>query len=320
MSHNTFGPTDFIAASTNEALSLDQIVPQDSIETQLESARWGAYGPVFGEPENDLLALSALLTISYFYPQKTRETKEISVAQDQDFWTDPVFIEAFVQGLETGTTPELPPAVTPEAPGELAPITARTDTVSLDQATSVFFTQFANPKWNRNGKPFSEDCGPASLAMAEKLFGKPPPDLAAGETDPEKWIDQTRLAMTGNLNNVGTSSKQVMAGAEKAGLKGEYVHSMDEIDQALASGKPIVLAGNPGGYVDALGFTAKDYATNGKGSLFRGPHWILVLPGTEGQIIVNDPACRNGPIILNRELLHAYFSGKGGGVGIALSA
>lgn len=181
---------------------------------------------------------------------------------------------------------------------------------------AFFFTQFADPKWNPNGKPWSEDCGPAALAMAMKRFGKLPD--GADPNNPESLINGSRLAMTGNLDNVYTTTDQVVAGAHAVGLKADKVNSIGAVDQALSQGRMVVLAGDPGGYIDDFHWTASDYATDGNGGLYRGGHFILVVGKDGDNYIVNDPACKDGPIELTPAQLTAYFNGPDGAEGVAV--
>lgn len=190
--------------------------------------------------------------------------------------------------------------------------------ITLPEAEKFFFTQFAHPKWNKNGKPRSEDCGPASLAMAMKYFGKAPPGHDLRTSTDEDLINASRVAMTGRLKNEGTDTQEVLKGARVAGLKANNLHSFNEVDTALDAGRMVVLTGSPGGFTRDLHFNANDYATNGKGGLFNGPHSILVVSGNGKDYVVNDPACKRGPIKLTKAQLLEYFRGPGGGGAVAV--
>ncbi|HEY9786511.1 MAG TPA: hypothetical protein V6D17_13975, partial [Candidatus Obscuribacterales bacterium] len=94
-----------------------------------------------------------------------------------------------------------------------------------------FFTQFRDAKWNPNGPARSNNCGPASLAMALRAFGK------AGDSDPERLIERTRVMMTGRNDNTYTNNNQVSRGARAAGLNSEQISGASSFDRALNEGK-----------------------------------------------------------------------------------
>ncbi len=200
---------------------------------------------------------------------------------------------------------EIPPPVKAEIPPpvEKLPPTDSTQAVDLSNPNSFFMTQFPS-KWNPDGPPgLSENCGPASLAMAFKAFHMSPD--GSNPDDHEKLIDATRIAMTGS-NDVhkGTGYDQVLNGARKGHLHADMVSGVDGIDSALDEGRMVVAGGNP----------AKAYGgrlSNGEYSHYDGGHFILVV-GRQGEnYIINDPLSRVGSMIISRKEMIAYLGGLG---------
>lgn len=168
----------------------------------------------------------------------------------------------------------------------------------LSDPNDYFFTQFRNPKWNPNGPARSNNCGPASLAMALKALGK------AGDGDPQKLIEQSRVIMTGRGGNSLTNNSQILRGARQAGLQGETVSGASSFDTALDAGKMIVALGNPGkSYGNRL--TSSQY------SKYNGGHYILVVGKEQDQqgrkqYIINDPLSRIGKLSISEREMRAY--------------
>lgn len=193
---------------------------------------------------------------------------------------------AFPLAIKTVTDPNAPVEWT-ESDGKV-----------LGNPNDYFFTQFRNPKFNPNGPGRSNNCGPASLAMAVKAFGK-------ADGDPEALIQKTRVAMTGrNDKSDLTDNGEVLRGAKASGLNGEIISGMNKLDRDLAEGKMIVALGNPSIYGRRL--SAAEY------SHYNGLHYILVAGTTAGEngeqrYVVNDPLSRKGTITISRNEMSTYF-------------
>lgn len=168
----------------------------------------------------------------------------------------------------------------------------------LGDPNDYFFTQFRNPKWNPNGPSRSNNCGPASLAMAIRAFG------GDATSDPESLITNTRVAMTGNSNKSAlTSNTDVLRGARAAGLNADYVQSMQDINDCLSEGQMVVALGNPSVYGRRL--SANDY------SHYNGMHFILVAgtiggAGGERRYVINDPLSRKGSMTISEQEMQGY--------------
>ncbi|MDB5098176.1 MAG: hypothetical protein JWM80_2597 [Cyanobacteria bacterium RYN_339] len=189
-----------------------------------------------------------------------------------------------------------PPPAPPAADGKLG------------DPKDYFFTQYRS-HWNPNGPSKSKDCGPTSLAMALKAFGKAGPDV-------EQTISDVRFAMTGARDShdptgIGEWSKA----AEHYGLHPERVHGTDGIDEALARGRLVEVEVNPIVYNRGLHTTNANYACDGQ---YDGQHAILIT-GVEGNdYIINDPLSRVGPMRVPRAML-AEALREGGNRGISLA-
>jgi LysM repeat protein len=171
----------------------------------------------------------------------------------------------------------------------------------ISNPDDFFFTQFYDPKWNPDGPQTSENCGPTSLAMALKHFGKAPP--GGNLDDPEQLIESTRLAMTGTNTDTATSLSQIMHGAQLSGVNAEQVYGLSGVDAALAQGKMVIAAGNPaqqGAYGNTL--TASQY------SYYNGGHIILVVGHTSDGYIINDSLSRQGSMTVSESQLAAFLN------------
>lgn len=176
---------------------------------------------------------------------------------------------------------------------------------STSQANNVFKLQYWNPTWNPDGPSSSNNCGPASLAMIRKLFGK-----EAGGVSIQTSINQARQLMnapgTGN-----TSDTQLKTGIANSGLR--YDDRMNngtwaQLDQDLANGKAII----GWGYYDTQWRSQfPNYSLTGSGST---NHLNTILGKTpNGNYLVGDPMYRGGVVEMSRNQLAVYFSYGGGG-------
>lgn len=168
---------------------------------------------------------------------------------------------------------------------------------------SFFMTQFRS-QFNQNGPSESENCGPTSLAMAFKAFGKGPQGVNPGDT--EGFIEQTRQMMTGADNiNSETTYNDIQRGAQAGGLNSQIVGGLQGVDQAISAGAMVIAAGNPdrpGSGAYGLRMSADDY------SAFNGRHLILIVGRNGSDYLINDPLSKKGTIEVTRSELQAYLS------------
>lgn len=195
-------------------------------------------------------------------------------------------------------------------------VTKETEKAVTTDPASYFMTQFYDKTWNPNGPPFSNDCGPTSVAMAVLRYGKEFP--GGNPADSADLIATARKYAGGGSSSKTTNLTELTASAKSAGLKVEPVRGMDAIDSALKAGKSIILVGNPSrSYEPDLG--AANYGSSG-----GSDHLILVVENTaDGNYVVCDPLSRTGPLTLSEKQLKAYCSNVSGGntpqSGLALS-
>lgn len=201
---------------------------------------------------------------------------------------------------------ELPSEEVSNAPlPEAAPVAPRN--VPAD-SNAYHITQFTSA-FNPYGPGRSNNCGPASLAMAMLAFGSIPEGV--NPNNRQEIVKSARLAMTGNSDPDDlTNNSEVRAGADKVGLRAENVAGIEGIAQALDQGKLVVAGGNPIHYERALQLNGSNYGNDGK---YDGGHFILVSGRQGNDFIINDPMSRNGKLIVSRELLEAYITDSKGG-------
>jgi hypothetical protein len=172
------------------------------------------------------------------------------------------------------------------------------------QANNYFKTQYYS-NWNPNGPSASNNCGPTSLAMLRKLFGK-----EAGGISVQDSINQARQLMnapgTGN-----TSDAQLKTGIANSGLRYDdrmYNGTWEQLDRDLAAGKAII----GWGYYDTQWRSQfPNYNQTGSG---RTDHLNTILGKTaNGNYLVGDPMYTGGAVEMTRDRLAVYFSNGGGG-------
>ncbi len=211
---------------------------------------------------------------------------------------------SLMKAAEQGYPLALQHTVAPEQPVQW---TERNGKVSSDP-NSYFFSQFRNETYNPTGPSRSNNCGPASLAMAAKAF-----DKDGDISNVEKQIDRARVAMTGRNNySELTSLSQISNGAKKLGMQTSAVADLNSVNNALYSGKQVVLFGNPAGaYGNRL--SGSQY------SHYNGLHFILVAEkgqGAQGNYLINDPLSRKGSITVSAAELSRFMrrdaSGRSG--------
>jgi LysM repeat protein len=205
----------------------------------------------------------------------------------------------------------LPAAKTPI---QLTGATTNTDSKgsSITDPNGYFMTQFYDPKWNPNGPSASLNCGPTSLAMALKHFGKTLNE--ADSQNAEHLIESTRIAMTGSNDNTITTYDQIQHGAQICGLTAGAVNGLEGVRGALDQGKMVIAGGNPesiGAYGNNL--SSSDY------SHYNGDHVILIVGRKGASYIINDPLSRIGSITVSQSEIQSFlatFGTTNGGIAV----
>lgn len=207
---------------------------------------------------------------------------------DDDYpqWNDP--------GYET---PDLEPAPQPWQPIPSDP-------------NQFFISQMYDAKWNPGAPNWSQNCGPASLAMVLKAYNILPP-LLSGFGDPQALVRKTRRAMMGTEDDFQLSSlEDLERGASACGVFYDRTYGLDGVREALQDGRLVILAGNPVAYNHR--FTTSQY------SGFDGGHFVLVTKLTSTQAYLNDPLSRTGNITVSLSELERYMAYKSWNVGISV--
>ncbi len=209
-------------------------------------------------------------------------------------------------------------SIPPPAGRFVQPIGATTDNYSkgssITDPNGYFMTQFYDPKWNPNGPSASLNCGPTSLAMALKHFGK---TLNEGDShNSEHLIESSRFAMTGSNDNTITTYDQIQHGAQVEGLSAEAVNGLEGVREALDQGKMVIAGGNPesiGAYGNNL--SSSDY------SHYNGDHVILIVGRKGNSYIINDPLSRIGSITVSESEIQSFlatFGTANGGIAVGV--
>ncbi len=203
-----------------------------------------------------------------------------------------------------------PSAGSPTAPAPAAPPVAATAAPSwngLPNPNSYFISQVYDPRFNPYAPRSTANCGPTSLAMVLRAFGRGP---AAANV--EDLVEKVRIQMTGrNDSNELTNENQLARAASVYGLASQSVGSVDEIERQLEQGKLVILAGNPGAY--NYPFSSEQYFP------FSGGHFIVVSAIEGNRVVINDPLSHVGAIVIGRDHLQEYMSYRNWYSGLALS-
>lgn len=136
------------------------------------------------------------------------------------------------------------------------------------------------------------NCGPTSLTMVARAFGKI--DIEAGGADAA--IEKSRRLMGDSQSETsGTSGEGIARGAEAYGLDAKIVDNIDlkGIEAELAKGRLPVVNGN---------------VIRPDGS-YGGGHFYVVTKIQDGKAYLNDPYSKTGPTVVSTDrLMHSINS------------
>lgn len=136
---------------------------------------------------------------------------------------------------------------------------------------ATFFISQVRSSTNPTGSVDNSNCGPASLAMAAKAYGKWAPGVADGDNPGMMtWI---RHAM-GHKNDEtqGTNVPWLTRAADQLGLPNQLFQDYDQLAGHVAKGRLVIVAG----YLQGL-------------NLPGGGHAMLVVGARGDDFLVNDP-------------------------------
>lgn len=156
-------------------------------------------------------------------------------------------------------------------------------------ADSFFITQYTHPRWHPEPTPRNNaNCGPTSLAMVLKAFGK------TDVTSAEQLIRQIRLEMTGQNDILSwTYPAQFPRAAARFGVQSQIVRGgADAILNALTTpGRLAIVNVNPTpAYSNQLVIPV------------NGGHFAVISQAEGDRITLNDPLA-DGPITISRQQL-----------------
>jgi hypothetical protein len=167
--------------------------------------------------------------------------------------------------------------------------------VAFAQPEDFFVTQFEDRRFNHGPTvAHNANCGPTSLAMAMRLFGVAPREMAVPE-HAQALIRRARYLMTGEVDElIWTFPLQVQDGALRAGLEARVVREWEPVRDAMAlPGRAMILNLNPTpAYAHLLRHR------------FNGGHFALLVRLTEAEALLCDPLA-SGPLRLSPETLRA---------------
>lgn len=173
--------------------------------------------------------------------------------------------------------------------------TAAAPAVTPSLAAETFFiSQYTHPRWHPEETPLNNaNCGPTSLAMVLKAFGK------VEVSSVNELVRRIRLEMTGSLDEYSwTYPAQFPAAAARFGVKSQIVRGgADAILSALRRpGTLAIVNVNPTpAYADLLVYP------------IDGGHFAVVTRADGDRVTLNDPLA-DGPITITRDQLAVALS------------
>jgi hypothetical protein len=166
-------------------------------------------------------------------------------------------------------------------------------TQAVEQANSSFISQYPS-RFNPDASRRNNNCGPACLAMALRIFGH-----GGSGASPEVEIRNSRRAMTGTSADRLTGMNDVMRGARRNGLTAYIARTMADIDEGLEAGDVAVVSGSPSTDVSYGGRLHFPHTSSG--------HFVLVTKKVGDSYILSDPESPNGAYTIDRKELLGFI-------------
>lgn len=161
-----------------------------------------------------------------------------------------------------------------------------------DDPESFFVTQYPS-RYNRWASDKNANCGPACMAMVALAYGVAPEGMLPG--DRQALIVWCRQSMTLGRQDQGrgTTCHEIERAATQLGLNSHMIARFQDLDQALARGELVVVAG--------------DTSRIGWGG---GDHFLLCVGRRGSDYLINDPGgfCRVAGTRLQADLMEKFFS------------
>lgn len=162
-----------------------------------------------------------------------------------------------------------------------------------EQRRTWFMSQHRGAYNPAENAPTNLNCGPASLAMIAKAFGKTAPDRRGVDAA----IEDARARMGEGVDErEATSVAGLVTGARSYGLAAatKRVSALADVQAELAAGKLVIASVVPT-YADAR-------ATNG--------HFAVVTKIEGGQVWLNDPGKASGPFTVSAQAFWEALSAR----------
>jgi peptidoglycan hydrolase-like protein with peptidoglycan-binding domain len=218
---------------------------------------------------------------------------------------------ALVRAPARGPQAPAQPAPAQPAPAQPAPTTGSGSGVatSVEQANQSFLSQWGGTAWNSaHGAPAGyEDCGPTSCAMVLSSLGliqQPSPGQA------EATIGKLRDQAVGHATSRSedTNDTELTRALKANGAQTQVVKAtVDNVDQALAAGHPLIIGSSSTWAAWGQGQCAKGDYLNHRNP---GGHFVTALGKTaDGNYLVGDPLSRTGVIEVSKAQLQTLLSG-----------
>lgn len=163
-----------------------------------------------------------------------------------------------------------------------------------ERRESWFISQFSSRYNTNEDTPGNGNCGPTSLTMVAKAFGKINP--TAGQADAA--IEESRRRMGDSRNeHDGTSVEGIARGARSYGLdaKVSWNANSNTIANEIANGRAVIVHGV---------YIRRD------GS-YGGGHYYVVTAIKDGKAYLNDPAYSDGPRVVSVDTLMTSIKKRG---------
>lgn len=165
--------------------------------------------------------------------------------------------------------------------------------VRRDDPSSFFISQVRS-SFNPTGTVDNSNCGPASLAMAARVFGKWPLEIA--DSDYPAMMSWIRRAMGHKTDEMqGTNIPWLTKAADKLHLSNSLFTDFNQLSPQLAQGRMVIVSG----YMKNLNMPG-------------GSHTMLVVAERGDDFLVNDPGLffkRPGTAIPNADLKRFFVLG-----------
>lgn len=185
----------------------------------------------------------------------------------------------------------------PKAPTQTTvPVTADTVAELHDSRTSWFMSQ-THGVYNSNEDTWgNSNCGPTSLAMIAKAFGK----ISPGPEGVDAAIEDARRRMGQSQNERDyTSTTGLVKGAQSYGLSAAAKHadSLATIQSELNANRLVIASVVPK-YLSPLSI--------------GGGHFTVVTAIKDGKVYLNDPWRNNGPMVVDAKVFEDALKSRTG--------